>query len=87
MLLDREGWAVGNTLGSRPGRAVGVLLRHRVPRWRKAVTPRTSRPMPRKSNGAWTPDVVADRVADGRRFRALTVVDVFTGESLAIEVG
>jgi putative transposase len=43
--------------------------------------------MPRKSNGAWTPDVVADRVADGRRFRALTVVDVFTGESLAIEVG
>jgi putative transposase len=26
-------------------------------------------------------------LADGRRFRALTVVDVFTRESLAIELG
>ena len=32
-------------------------------------------------------DFVADQLADGRRFRALTVVDVFTRESLAIEVG
>ena len=30
---------------------------------------------------------MADQLADGRRFRALTVVDVFTRESLAIEVG
>ena len=30
---------------------------------------------------------MADQLADGRRFRALTVVDVFTRESLTIEVG
>ncbi len=30
---------------------------------------------------------MADQLAEGRRFRALTVVDVFTRESLAIEVG
>jgi len=30
---------------------------------------------------------VADQLTDGRRFRALTIVDVFTRESLAIEVG
>jgi len=30
---------------------------------------------------------VADQLTDGKRFRALTVVDVFTRESLAIEVG
>lgn len=30
---------------------------------------------------------MADQWADGRRFRALTVVDVFRQESLAIEVG
>ena len=35
----------------------------------------------------WSLDFVADQLADGRRFRALTVVDVFTRESLAIEVG
>jgi len=32
-------------------------------------------------------DFPADQLTDGRRFRALTVVDVFTRESLAIEVG
>jgi putative transposase len=30
---------------------------------------------------------VADQLADGRRFRALTVVDIYTRESLAIEAG
>jgi putative transposase len=30
---------------------------------------------------------VADQLADGRRFRALTIMDVFTRESLAIAVG
>ena len=30
---------------------------------------------------------MADQLADGRRFRALTVVDIYTRESLAIEAG
>jgi putative transposase len=30
---------------------------------------------------------VTDQLADGRRFRALTIMDVFTRESLAIGVG
>ena len=30
---------------------------------------------------------MADQLADGRRFRALTMVDVFTRECLAIEAG
>ena len=32
-------------------------------------------------------DFVADQLADGRRFRALTVVDVYAREYLAVEVG
>ena len=32
-------------------------------------------------------DFVSDQLANGQRFRALTVVDVFTREALAIEVG
>ncbi len=32
-------------------------------------------------------DFVADQLADGRKFRTLTIVDVFTKESLAIDVG
>ena len=54
-------------------REEGLTLRHRPP---------VTRP-----NDAWTLDFVADQLVNGQRFRALTVVDIFTRESLAIEVG
>src|SRR5204863_1155197 len=38
-------------------------------------------------NEIWSMDFVADQLADGRRFRALTVIDLFTRECLAIDVG
>ena len=38
-------------------------------------------------NDIWSMDVVTDQLADGRRFRAPTVLDLFTRECLAIEVG
>lgn len=87
VLLKREGWTVGKKLVYRLYREEGLRLRQRVPRRRKAVAPRCDRLKPGKPNDAWTLDFVADQLADGRRFRALTVVDVFTRESLAIEVG
>jgi putative transposase len=37
------------------------------------------------TSGAW--DFVADECADGRRFRALTVLDLYTRECLAIAAG
>ncbi len=37
-------------------------------------------------NQVWSMDSIADALFDGRRFRALTIVDNFTKESLAIEV-
>src|SRR5438128_11311967 len=42
---------------------------------------------PTTPNEVWSLDFVADQLADGRRFRALTIMDIFTRESLAIEVG
>lgn len=38
-------------------------------------------------NEIWSMDFVSDALFDGRRLRALTVVDNYTRESLAIEVG
>ena len=38
-------------------------------------------------NASWGLDFVADQLSTGARFRALTVVDVFTREALAIVVG
>jgi putative transposase len=36
---------------------------------------------------AWAMDSMSDALADGRRLRLLTVIDLFTRESLAIRVG
>jgi putative transposase len=43
--------------------------------------------LPQASNVRWSMDFMSDAFADGRRFRVLNVLDDFTRESLAIEVG
>jgi transposase InsO family protein len=42
---------------------------------------------PNAANQARSLDFVSDQLANGMRFRALTVVDLYTRESLAIDVG
>ncbi len=56
-------------------------------RKRRAAMHRRERFRPTAPNQVWGLDFVADQLADGRRFRALTVLDLFTLGSLAIEVG
>lgn len=41
---------------------------------------------PTRPNEHWSMDFVADAFSDGQRFRALTMMDNFTRESVAIEV-
>lgn len=87
VLLNREGWKVGKTLVQRLYQEEGLVLKHRPKRRRRAAERRPERSRATDANQAWSLDFVADQLADGRRFRALTIVDVFTRESLAIEVG
>jgi len=87
VLLNREGWNVGKKLVYRLYREEGLTLRHRPRKRRRAALHRRERFRPTATNQAWSLDFVADQLADGRRFRALTVLDVYTRESLAIEVG
>jgi putative transposase len=87
VLLNREGWKVGKKLVYRLYREEGLTLRTKPRRKRRAGLHRRERFRPSAPNQVWSLDFVADQLADGRRFRALTVVDVFTRESLAIEVG
>jgi putative transposase len=87
VLLKREGWNVGKKLVYRLYREEGLTLRYKPRRRRCAATNRRARCKPNAPNQAWSVDFVADQLEDGRRFRALTVVDVFTRESLAIEAG
>jgi transposase InsO family protein len=65
----------------------GLTLRHKPRRKRRVALQRKERFRPTAPNQVWGLDFVADQLADGRRFRALTVLDLFTRESLAIEVG
>ena len=87
VLLNRNRWAVGKKLVYRLDREEGLRLRCRAPRRRKSVVPRVHRPTVTRPNDAWTLDVVADQLVDDRRVRALTVIDVYTRECVALEVG
>jgi putative transposase len=84
MLLNREGWKVGEYLVERPYREEGLTLRQRVKRWRRAAKDGRERFHPTASNQVWSMDFFADQRADGRRFRSLTVVEIYTRECLAI---
>ena len=87
MLLKREGWNLGKKLVYRLYREDGLALRDKPRRSRSAAASRRERGKVTAPNQVWSLDFVADQLADGRRFRASTVVDVCTRESLVIEVG
>ena len=87
VLLNREGWNVGKKLVYRLYREEGLGLRRRPKSRRIASAHNRQKPRAEGPNHVWSLDFVADQFTDGRRFRALTVVDVYTRECLAIEVG
>jgi putative transposase len=86
-LLKRDGWAAGRNLVYRLYREEGLTLRSKRPRRRKMVVHREARCHPKRLNEAWSLDFIHDLLSNAQKFRALTVVDVFSREALAIEVG
>jgi putative transposase len=87
VLLGREGWKANHKLVYRLYREEGLSLRRKRPKRHVSAVHREARAVPAAPNEAWSMDFVADQLVHGARFRALTVVDVFTKECLAIEVG
>ena len=87
VLLRREGWKVNHKRVHRLYVLAGLNLRAKRPHRRKAAADRLERPELTAPNQSWSMDFVSDALFDGRRFRGLTVVDNFTRECLAIEVG
>jgi len=86
VLLRREGWAVNHKRIQRLYREEGLNLRARRPRRHVMAARRIERQGPTAANEVWSMDFVSDALFDGRRFRALTVVDAYTRECLAIGV-
>src|SRR5262249_14797142 len=87
VLMQREGWTVGKERFYRVYTEEGLALRRKRP-WRHVTAVHREQRRPALArNDIWSMDFVADQLADGRRFRALTVIDLFTRECLAIDVG
>ena len=87
VLLRREGWTLGKSLAYRLYTEEALQLRSKRPKRRKMAVARRERYVPKRPNQAWSMDFVSDQLTNGTRFRALTIVDVFTREALAIRVG
>jgi putative transposase len=83
VLLRREGWAVNAKrvyrLYDDEGLKVRSVERKKVARRQRIPQSPASRP-----NECWAADFVSDKLADGRSFRILTVIDQFTRECVAL---
>ncbi len=85
-LLRREGWLINHKKVHRIYVEEGLNLRRKRP-WRRVATAhRESQPAVSGLNECWSMDFVADELYNGRRIQALTVVDNWSRESLAITV-
>jgi putative transposase len=84
LLLRREGWLINHKRVYRLYGEEGLSVRTRKRRKRASHCQVAPQP-PSAPNERWSMDFIANALDNGRRFRALTIVDVFTRECLAIE--
>lgn len=85
VMLKRAGWKVNHKKVERIYAQEGLALRRRKRR-KKFVGPRVPLPVPSGPNQHLSMDFVHDRLINGRKIRALTIVDNFSRESPALEV-
>lgn len=85
-LLRRQGFEIGRDRAYRIYREEGLQVRTK--RRKKTVSRRRGvLPRARGINKIWSMDFVHDELANERKIRMLTIVDHFSRESVAIEVG
>lgn len=84
VLLGREGWKVNHKRVYRLYKQEGLELRLKT-RKKRVALPRVPCPPATAPNERWSLDFVSDRLADGRAFRVLTLVDNVSRVSPALE--
>ncbi|WP_432207223.1 IS3 family transposase [Hymenobacter defluvii] len=83
-LLRREGWADNHKRVHRLYCLEGLNLRSKRPKRSRAAAHRLERVALHRPHQSWSMDFVADNLFDGRKIRALTIVDNFSRQCLAI---
>jgi putative transposase len=86
VLLRREGWKVNHKRVYRLYRLAGLSLLERRPHRHRTARQREVSPPAHAINECWSMDFVSDQLFDGRKLRALTLIDAFSRECLAIWV-
>lgn len=87
ILLKREGWQINHKRVHRLYCLEGLNLRAKGKKKRIRSMQRPERLAATRTNESWSMDFVSDALFNGRRFRALTIVDNFSRECPAILVG
>lgn len=85
-LLRQEGWPDNHKRVRRIYREEGLNLRNKRPHRSKAAAYRLERPEVSNLNECWSMDFVHDQLYNGRKLRALTIVDNFSRYCYAINV-
>ncbi len=85
IVLQREGWMVNIKRTYRLYTGLGLQLRNKTPKRRVKAKLREDRCPASMPNQTWAMDFVHDQLAMGKRIRVLTVVDIFSKFSPAID--
>jgi putative transposase len=84
LVLEQKGMSVNHKRVYRVYREAGLLIRRK--RRKRLLRAGFTRPMVTGANQEWALDFVHDAAESGRKFRVLSVIDVYTRECLALEV-
>ena len=85
VVLQREGWMVNIKRTYRLYTGLGLQLRNKTPKRRVKAKLREDRCPASMPNQTWPMDFVHDQLAMGKKIRVLTVVDIFSKFSSAID--
>lgn len=85
VVLQREGWMTNIKRTYRLYTALGLQLRNKTPKRRVKAKLREDRCPALHPNQTWAMDFVHDQLAMGKKIRVLTVVDIFSKFSPAID--
>ena len=84
VMLRREGWEINHKRVYRLYREDGLNLRKKTHKRQKCTYRTPISDMPGKLNECWAMDFVSDQLYNGKRFRTLTLIDLFSRECLAL---